>query len=135
MPMQNYLDMEVEVLDSYRLLGKDVLPVNSFSSLVPEVFYFNENQQQLLQDFFENRIKIELTHAAAEFLSTVKEENNKRAAELRAIAEENIRQRLLAIHNHMNRHGASYDSMNQIYATIEEGDKGRRPLINHQDTN
>jgi SpoVK/Ycf46/Vps4 family AAA+-type ATPase len=119
MPMQNYLDMEVEVLDSYRLLGKDVLPVNSFSSLVPEVFYFNENQQQLLQDFFENRIEIELTHAAAELLSTVKEENNKRAAELRAIAEENIRQRLLAIHNHMNRQGSNYVSLNQIYSSIE----------------
>jgi hypothetical protein len=40
---------------------------------------------------------------------------------LRAIAEENIRQRLLAIRNHMNRQGSSYDSMNQIYSSINVG--------------
>jgi hypothetical protein len=100
------------------LLGKDVLPVSSFSSLVPEVFLFNAKQQQLLQDFFKNRIEIELTHASAEILSTVKKENKQRAAELRIIAEENIRQRLLAIQSHMNSQGSSYDNMNQIYASI-----------------
>ena len=121
MPIQNYKDMESEVLDSYRLLGKDVLPVNSFSSLVPEVFYFGENQQQLLQDYLKSRIDIELALESLQVLTTAKEDNNKRAAALRTIAEENIRRRLLAIHNHMNRQGSSYDNMNQIYASIEEG--------------
>ena len=119
MPVQNYLDMESEVLDSYRLLGKDVLPVNSFSSLVPEVFYFGEKHQQLLQSFFKRRIDIELTPDSLEILPTAREENRKRAAELRGMAEENIRQRLLAIQNHMNKQGSSYDSMDQIYAAIE----------------
>lgn len=127
MPIQNYKDMDSEVLDSYRLLGKDVLPVNSFSALVPEVFYFSENQQQLLQDYLKNRIDIELTPESLEVLTTAKEDNNKRAAALRTIAEENIRQRLLAIRNHMNRQGSSYDSMNQIYSAIEEGGQGRCP--------
>lgn len=121
MPVQNYLDMEGEVLESYRLLGKDVLPVNSFSSLVPEVFSFGENQQQLLQEFFKNRIDIELTPESEKILTTAKEENSKRAARLRTIAEENIRQRLLAIRHHMNRQDSGYDSMNQIYSYIEEG--------------
>ena len=124
MPLQNYLDMESEVLESYRLLGKDVLPVNSFSSLVPEVFYFGEKHQQLLQSFFKRRIDSELAPDSQEILTTAKEENGQRAAELRTIAEENIRQRLLAIRNHMNRQGSSYDSMNQIYAAIEEGKPG-----------
>lgn len=124
MPLQNYLDMEAEVLDAYRLLGKDVLPVNSFSALVPEVFCFSENQQRLLQDFFTCRIAIELTPDSLAIHTTAKEENGKRAGELRTIAEENIRQRLLAIQNHMNRQGASYDSMNQIYVAIEGGEGG-----------
>jgi SpoVK/Ycf46/Vps4 family AAA+-type ATPase len=127
MPIQNYKDMESEVLDSYRLLGKDVLPVNSFSALVPEVFYFSENQQQLLQDYLKSRIDIELTPKSREVLTTAQEDNTKRAAALRIIAEENIRQRLLAIRNHMNRQGSSYDSMNQIYSAIEEGGQGRCP--------
>jgi RecG-like helicase len=129
MPIQNYKDMESEVLDSYRLLGKDVLPVNSFSSLVPEVFYFSAKQQQLLRDFFKCRIDIELTPESLATLTAAKVENDRRAAELRLIAEENIRQRLLAIRNHMNRQGASYDSMNQIYAAIEEGGTRGTPII------
>jgi SpoVK/Ycf46/Vps4 family AAA+-type ATPase len=120
MPVQNYLDMEAEVLNSYLLLGKDVQPVTSFSSLVPEVFYFGENHQRLLQSFFSSRIEIELTFDSLEFLPTVKMELSKRTAELRAMAEEHIRQRLLAILNHMNTHGSGYDSIDQIYASIEE---------------
>ncbi len=120
MPVQNYHDMEAEVLDSYRLLGKDVVPVNSFSSLVPEVFYFGENHQQLLRSFFRCRIDIELTPDSQGILPAAKEDTGKRAAELRGIAEEKIRQRLLAIQEHMNKQGSSYDSMDQIYASIEE---------------
>lgn len=119
MPVQNYLDMESEVLDSYRLLGKDVLPVNSFSSLVPEVFYFGEKHQQLLQYFFKRRIDMELRQDTLEALPATREESGRRAAELRVIAEDMVRQRLLAIHEHMNKQGSNYDSMDQIYASIE----------------
>lgn len=119
MPAQNYRDMEAEVLDSYRLLGKDVLPVSSFSSLVPEVFYFGESHQQLLHGFFKHRIAIGLPPHSLETLPAVKEDNRKRAAELREMAEAKIRQRLLAIQKHMHKHGSSYDSLDQIYASIE----------------
>lgn len=120
MPVQNYLDMESEVLDSYRLLGKDVLPVNSFSSLVPEVFYFGEKHQQLLHNFFRRRIDMELRQDTLQSLPAAREESGRRAAELRVIAEEKVRQRLLAIQDHMNKQGSNYDSMDQIYASIEE---------------
>jgi transitional endoplasmic reticulum ATPase len=120
MPVQNYRDLEQEALDSYRLLGKDVLPVSSFSSLVPEVFYFGENHLQLLQDFCKRRIDIELTPASQPAPPAIKEEMITQAAGLRMMAEANIRQRLLAIQNHMNRQDSSYDSMDLIYAIIRE---------------
>ncbi|MBI2353672.1 MAG: AAA family ATPase [Deltaproteobacteria bacterium] len=120
MPVQNYLDMEPEVLDAYRMQGKDVLPVNSFSSLVPEVFWFGEDHQQLLHGFFKSRIAVELTPDPQVIPPAAKEELGKQAAELRGMAEEIIRQRLLAILNHMNKQGSSYDSMDRIYAASEE---------------
>jgi len=120
MPVQNYRDLEPEALDSYRLLGKDVLPVSSFSSLVPEVFYFGDNHLQLLQDFCKRRIVIELTPASQAIPPATIEEMTTQAAGLRRMAEANIRQRLLAIQNHMNRQDSSYDSMDLIYAIIEE---------------
>lgn len=118
MPVQNYLDLEPEVLDSYRMLHKDVLPVNSFSSLVPEVFYFGDKHLQLLQDFFKDRIDIELSPDLRVISPAAREDLGKQAAELRRIAEESIRLRLLAIQKHMNKQDSSYDSLDQIYASI-----------------
>ena len=119
MPVQNYFDLEPEVIDSYRMLNKYVLPVNSFSSLVPEVFYFGEHHQQLLQSYLKSRNEIELNPNSRDIPPETKEENNNRAIELRRTAEENIRLRLLAIQNHMNNQVSSYDSIDQIYASIE----------------
>jgi len=119
MPVQNYLDLEPEVIDSYRLLNKIVLPVNSFSSLVPEIFYFGANHQQLLKDFLKNRIDCELHPNSPEMLPTDKEDHAERCAELREMAEENVRQRLLAIMAHMDQQGSRYDSMDKIYTCIE----------------
>lgn len=120
MPVQNFLDLEPEVLDAYRLLGKDVLPVSSFSSLVPEVFYFGEKHQQLLQSFFRSRLANELSPVSLEIPPADREEFGKQVAELRRLAEENIRQRLLAIQNHMDKKGSGYDSMDLIFAAIAE---------------
>jgi len=120
MPVQNYLDLEPEVIESYRLLNKNVLPVNSFSSLVPEVFYFGEKHQQLLQNFFKSRLDSELPASLPEIFPTDETDHGKRVAELRAMAEENIRKRLLAILDHMDKQGSRYDSMHRIYAGIEE---------------
>ncbi|MBW4056540.1 MAG: AAA family ATPase [Proteobacteria bacterium] len=120
MPAQNHLDLEQETLDSYRMQGKDVLPVTSFSSLVPEVFYFGANHLQLLHDFFKRRIIIELTPDSQAIPPATTEDMITQAAVLRRMAEANIRQRLQAIQNHVNKQGSSYDSMDQIYAIIEE---------------
>ena len=120
MPVQNYQDLEPEVIESYRLLNKNVLPVNSFSSLVPEVYYFGEKHQQLLQNFFKSRLDSELPASLPEIFPTDETDHGKRVGELRAMAEEHIRKRLLAILDHMDKQGSSYDSMHRIYAGIEE---------------
>ena len=120
MPVQNYLDLEPEVIDSYRLLNKNVLPVNSFSSLVPEVFYFGEYHQQLLRNLFKGRFESEPSPNSPEILPTDKTDHGNKAAELRSMAEENIRQRLLAILDHMDKQGSRYDSRDQIYVGILE---------------
>jgi SpoVK/Ycf46/Vps4 family AAA+-type ATPase len=120
LPVQNYFDLEPEVLDSYRLINKDVLPVSSFSSLVPEVFLFGENHHQLLQSFIQRRIDTELSHNSMEISPGIKADMSSRAADLRRLAEEHIRSRLLAIRNHMVKQGSSYDSMDQLYASLEE---------------
>ncbi len=120
MPVKNYFDLEPELLDSYRQLGKDVLPVYSFSSLVPEVFSFGENHLQLLRSFCRNRLNIELAPISLTDSPIAREEIDQQAATLRKMAEESIRLRLEAIQNHMRKQGSSYASMDQIYAAIAD---------------
>lgn len=120
MPAQNYQDMEVEALNSYRLLGKDVLPVTSFSSLVPEVFYFGQKHRQLLHDLFSSRIEAALNLDALVTAPEDTQEMDAREAGLRRMAEENIRQRLLAIQEHMNSRVSGYDNIERIFDTIPE---------------
>ncbi len=115
MPVQNYLDMEPEVLEAYRVIGKDVLAVSSFSSLVPEVFYINADHQALLQDFFQQRLEIALSPATSESLEGMKEKNNRLGAELRQITEDQIRQRLRAIEKHMQNKETGFESLEEIF--------------------
>ena len=107
MPVKNYFDLEPELLDSYRQLGKDVLPVYSFSSLVPEVFSFGETHLQLLQSFCRNRLNIELAPISLTDSPIAREEIDQQAATLRKMAGESIRLRLEAIQNHMRKQGSS----------------------------
>ena len=86
------------------------------------VFDFGENHRQLLQGFFKRRIDLELTPASQEVSPSAKEDIGNRTAELRGIAEEEIRRRLVAIRNHMNKQGSSYVSMDRIYSSIQEPD-------------
>jgi SpoVK/Ycf46/Vps4 family AAA+-type ATPase len=115
MPVQNYLDMEPEVLEAYRAIGKDVVGVSSFSSLVPEVFYISDFHQQQLQTFFQQRLEIALSPATSESLPRLKEENKMKAKELRHTTEEHIRLRLQAIGKHMQNSEAGFESLNEIF--------------------
>lgn len=117
MPVQNYQDMEPEVLDSYRVIGKDVVAISSFSALVPEVFFFGEDYQQRLQAYFKRRLELALTPGGPEMVPEAREELRYQAGDLRRRAEEQIRNRLLAIEQHMRQKGASFDSLDEIYLT------------------
>jgi len=117
MPIQNYLDMEPEVLDSYRAIGKDVVAISSFSSLVPEVFFFGDDYQQQLGKLFQQRLDLALAPGGPELLPEAQEENRKLAAELRSQAENRVRSRLQAIEGHMQHKGARFDSLDEIYLT------------------
>ena len=115
MPVQNYLDMEPEVLDAYRAIGKDVVAISSFSALVPEVLYFGEDYQQQLRAFFNQRLELTLPAGGVDNHQNVRQEHQNLSAELRRRAEEIIRTRLLAIEQHMRQNGARFDSLDEIY--------------------
>ncbi|NOY12800.1 MAG: AAA family ATPase, partial [Deltaproteobacteria bacterium] len=119
MPVQNYLDMEPEVLEAYRTIGKDVVAVSSFSSLVPEVLYLNETHQQQLQAYLKQRLTIALAPASAELSAKEKKDNAKLAATLRHNTEEQIRQRLRAIEVHIKNHANSLESLDEIFAAAK----------------
>ncbi len=60
MPVQNFLDLEPELLQAYRMEGRDIRGVRSFSALVPEVFTFGEQHYRLLDDFLRRRRELDL---------------------------------------------------------------------------
>ena len=115
MPIQNYQDMEPEVLDAYRTIGKDVVAINSFTALVPEVFYFGEKYQQQLQTFFKQRQEIALAPGTTENHQAQSEKNSALGVALRQRAEEQLRQRLTAIKSHMKQTGENFVSLEKIF--------------------
>jgi SpoVK/Ycf46/Vps4 family AAA+-type ATPase len=92
MPLQNYQDLEPEVLDAYRLEGRDIRGVRSFSALVPEVFDFGTEHRRSLAVFMERRIAADLGggEGAAGQLAEMERK-------LRGEAEEELRRRLEAL--------------------------------------
>ena len=119
MPLQNYLDMEPEVLDAYRTIGKDVVAINSFSALVPEVFYFGAEYQQQLQAFFQQRQKLALTPRALESQPAAWKETAALSEKLRQTAEELILRRLTSIERHMQQAENNYASFEKIFQPCE----------------
>jgi uncharacterized protein (DUF342 family) len=119
MPVQNYQDMEPEVLDAYRAIGKDVIPIKSFTALVPEVFYFGDEYQQQLHAFFEQRQELSLAPVSLEILQATKDENAACKSDLRSSAENQIKQRLASIEEHMKQKGVQFASLDKIFSTAE----------------
>ncbi|MBN2792148.1 MAG: AAA family ATPase, partial [Desulfuromonadales bacterium] len=115
MPVQNYLDMEPEILAAYRSIGKDVVAVSSFSSLVPEVIYLNADYQQRQQQFFRQRRQISMAPASQGNLSTLTLENETLGRALRKQIESSIRQRLQAIEAHMQNREGRFVTLETIF--------------------
>ena len=96
MPLQNYQDLEPEVLEAYRLEGRDIRGVRSFSALVPEVYALGEGHRRKLTELQAYRLQLELEAGKRETIGGAAE-LAKRDAELRALVETEIRRRVEAI--------------------------------------
>jgi ATP-dependent Lon protease len=117
MPMQNYQDLEPELLEAYRLEGRDIRGVRSFSALVPEVFFFGDLQQRRLSEFLRLRLDSDRKAGLPEGLSASarKGELERREAELRSQAEEEIRRRIEAICLCVENGGTVYGSLEDLF--------------------
>lgn len=97
MPMPNYLDLEPEILEAYRVEGKDIIGVQSFSALVPEVFFFGAECQQILQGVVRERVRLELERAHGVPHPRCEAALGDRVVHLRQTAETEIRRRMMAV--------------------------------------
>ena len=93
MPQQNYFDFEPEVLEAYRVEGKDIRGVRSFSALVPEVFDFGPDAREKQQRFFELRLQADLQEGKRD-TARMREELRKMQEELRVMSEDEVRRRM-----------------------------------------
>jgi transitional endoplasmic reticulum ATPase len=122
MPVQNYLDLEPEVLEAYRFQGRDIRGVRSFSSLVPEVYFFDDLQQRRLGDFLRLRLENDLRGGGS--AERRPSDLDSREAELRRLAEDEIRRRMEAIRQHVERGGGSFESLAEVFR--HQSPAGRR---------
>ncbi len=117
MPLQNYQDLEPELLEAYRLEGRDIRGVRSFSALVPEVFFFGDLQQRRLSEYLRLRLEFDRKAGLSERLSASakKGEIERREAELRSQAEEEIRRRIETICRCTENGGTGYGSLEDLF--------------------
>jgi len=102
MPLQNYHDFELEVLENYWFQGKDVLGVTHFGDLVPEVMYFGDEYEILLLDLINLRIEYKLKRYRENMAPKKIEEDILRKKEiLRDQAERVILSRLNALRKYL----------------------------------
>jgi len=102
MPLQNYHDFELEILENYWSQGKDVLGVTHFGDLVPEVMYFGEKYEKTLLDLINLRIEYKLKKYRENMTPKKIEEDILRKKEmLRNQAERDILSRLNALRKYL----------------------------------
>ena len=126
MPQQNYLDLEPEILEAYRLEGRDIRGVRSFSALVPEVFFLGTDYDHRLQEFLRRRREIDIGLGMEVNGQKVREALNHSEQDLRRDAEETLRRRLDALRRHLDEGGDRLASQQEIFA--DDQAPGPRPL-------
>ena len=124
MPQQNYQDLEAEVLAAYRLDGRDIRGVRSFSALVPEVFDFSTAHRAEQAGFFALRLQADLQEGNGEG-GAARAELQRREALLRSRAEQEVRRRLLAMRDFTEKQGRE-GSLERVFQP-PEGHGGGRP--------
>ncbi|MDW7645527.1 MAG: AAA family ATPase [Desulfuromonadales bacterium] len=115
MPQQNYLDFEPEVLEAYRMEGKDICGVRSFSGLVPEVLDFGVEVRNLQKSIFEARLQADLAEGKRD-TARQREEIKKLGSQIRERAEEEIRRRVVAMRRYVQNGADDEASLQEIFA-------------------
>jgi transitional endoplasmic reticulum ATPase len=116
MPLQNYADLEPEILEAYRLEGRDIRGVRSFSALVPEVFRFDDEHYRQLTDFLRLRLEADLEQPGA--ATSSRTELAERETALRQRAEEEIRQRMAALRVYLEGGKQNYGNLEEIFRRV-----------------
>lgn len=116
MPQQNYIDMEPEVLDAYRAIGKDVIGVRSFSALVPEVYDFGGSYLAQLQLFFEQRRELARAPLDLDTLPAAEEKLEESSKDLRRRAEKLIHERIMKLEESLRQEGSDYSDPGRLFA-------------------
>jgi hypothetical protein len=117
MPTQNYEDMEPEILKAYRIEGKDVRGVRSFSRLVQEVFFFGDENFQRLHKFLNERLEYDLKDHPENGENPEGTRLAEEEAKLRTIAEDEIRRRMMIVSEYVTADGKSkdYSSLDEVF--------------------
>ncbi|PLX76443.1 MAG: hypothetical protein C0615_06685 [Desulfuromonas sp.] len=121
MPQQNYDDLEPEVIEGYRLEGRDIRGVRSFSALVPEVYDFGNTYHQAFVDFHTERIKLALDNMTGTAEPERQNALREVSQHLRRQAEAEIVRRIEAIGKYLES-GEKIGSLEEIFVPIEQPD-------------
>ncbi len=126
MPVQNYKDLEPELLEAYRIEGRDIRGVRSFSGLIPEVLHFGEDYHRELTDYLRLRLDIDLREGKGELVSAWRSKLDLREAALRRNAESQLRRRVEAIRRFVEGGGGSHLTSLEIIFREEPGGSAPR---------
>jgi hypothetical protein len=92
MPLQNYKDLELEFLLGYWSQGKDILGVNHFGDLVPEVVWLGADYEKILLDLIGQRIRYKI----AKYQGSVSSQADKQQIiDLKAILREEVEKTII----------------------------------------
>jgi len=128
MPTQNYEDLEPELLTAYRVEGRDIRGVQSFSRLVPEVYDLTPRQHQLLHDYLALRLQHDLPGTTGVPSLEREQELERRQVELRQLAEQELRRRLLLMRRYVAGETRQDVNLERLYVLETEDGKTRGVL-------
>ncbi|RME39307.1 MAG: AAA family ATPase, partial [Deltaproteobacteria bacterium] len=115
-PMANYHDFEPELIEAYRLEGRDIQGVSSFSGLVPEVLFFGDSARRRLQELIAERIRLELDRAHGVPHPRCEEQLRQGLEHLRREAEQEIARRMRAIRDYLREPGERDRSPQAVFS-------------------
>ncbi|TYO98930.1 ATPase family protein associated with various cellular activities (AAA) [Geothermobacter ehrlichii] len=126
-PLANYRDFEPELLEAYRVEGRDIQGVASFSALVPEVFFFGDDSRRRLQELVGERIRLELDRAHGVPHPRCEEQLRQALRQLRDQTEAEIARRMRAIRDYLGEPGDRDLSLHAVFSDMRQDAAGQHP--------